>query len=61
MVEKLNDLRQNDNQMKIELVVAAEKIEYLEGKCERRKMKAIHKIQSLKYVFNATHPIQYIL
>ena len=48
MVEKLNDIRRANDQLQVDLVVAAERIEYLEGKCERRKMKAIHKIQSLK-------------
>jgi hypothetical protein len=48
VVEKLNEIRHANDQLQVDLVVAAERIEYLEGKCERRKMKAIHKIQSLK-------------
>jgi hypothetical protein len=48
MVDKINEIRRGNDELQVDLVVAAERIEYLEGKCERRKMKAIHKIQSLK-------------
>ena len=48
MVDKLNEVHRTNDHLQVDLVVAAERIEYLEGKCERRKMKAIHKIQSLK-------------
>ncbi|CAB3979175.1 Hypothetical predicted protein [Paramuricea clavata] len=51
VVEKLNEIRHANDQLQVDLVVAAERIEYLESKCERRKMKAIHKIQSLKEKF----------
>lgn len=48
VVERLRELQHAKGQLQVDLVVAAERIEYLETKCERRKMKAIHKIQGLK-------------
>ena len=47
-MEKLHELKKEKEQLQVDVVVAAERIEYLEAKCERRKMKAIHKIQGLK-------------
>lgn len=48
VVERLHELQLAKEQLQVNLVVAAERIDYLEAKCERRKIKAIHKIQGLK-------------
>ena len=49
VVESFRELQRAKEQLQVDVLVAAERIEYLETKCERRKMKAIHKIQGLKY------------
>lgn len=48
VVERFRELQRAKEQLQVDVLVAAERIEYLETKCERRKMKAIHKIQGLK-------------